>query len=651
LGGFDFDNKFGTRALRKMLEEIWECNKSCLTDAPEKLVLDALKTIDSRLSEALDQGLGTWKTNLAPYSDDAKSEQDHYKMMENLLLNKCPQLAAQRVKAIGEGKSVVKYLEKLLDGTETKEAIKPKIDEEVKAAMEAGLNFNVLSFLWLFDVGVTEQSASGANNYFKKGKPIDVPKFLNRTLGMNLLRQRLIVEHFIKHLGKQVTLAKRAGTYDLGIKTIGGHSVVIEKPRSFCFRGLEAKDERVLLYKVKLDRGMDAETASQLYKEAVASDTETISSATNIGAGGFFGVGQVRIIKSGFYIDRRREFKEVPRMFLIINQGRASNKCVVVRPNEGKKTFPKEFVWNKLLHGDACQLTLCTDINQAMVTWKKEFDLADRPENERYQRYCYGRHTESCIFGGDVIPILNKILASSNLNGIGQANEMPLVMPDVVRVEPPGKTPEDDSANEVTESTIDAEAEDEDDSSEPPAIGHKVALKILGGSVFRGAITECKDDPASFVTTFTDGSVIEMSTDEVNKARQLFDTEWTKLVVDADVPKAVASSIEVHNSVNSEAQSATRRPILPAGEEITTEEYEKIFEEEYDGDVPNVLVGLEFPKRQLSMYSQSADEHVPIPFWQFVLRKLAERLLEEGAQSSRQLLNLENAERVKLQQK
>eukprot|EP00984_Skeletonema_dohrnii_P012712 scaffold5190_cov92-Skeletonema_dohrnii-CCMP3373.AAC.2 len=650
LGGFDFDNKFGTRALRKMLEEIWECNKNCLTDAPERLVLDALKTIDSRLSEALDQP-GDWKANLAPYSDDAKSEQDHYELLEDLLLNKCPQLAAQRVKAIGEGKSVVKYLEKLLDGTETKEAIKPKIDEEVKAAMEAGLNFNVLSFLWLFDVGVTEQSASGANNYFKKGKPIDVPKFLNRTLGMNLLRQRLIVEHFIKHLGKQVTLAKRAGTYDLGIKTIGGHSVVIEKPRSFCFRGLEAKDERVLLYKVKLDRGMDAETASQLYKEAVASDTETISSATNIGAGGFFGVGQVRIIKSGFYIDRRREFKEVPRMFLIINQGRASNKCVVVRPNEGKKTFPKEFVWNKLLHGDACQLTLCTDINQAMVTWKKEFDLADRPENERYQRYCYGRHTESCIFGGDVIPILNKILASSNLNGIGQANEMPLVMPDVVRVEPPGKTPEDDSANEVTESTIDAEAEDEDDSSEPPAIGHKVALKILGGSVFRGAITECKDDPASFVTTFTDGSVIEMSTDEVNKARQLFDTEWTKLVVDADVPKAVASSIEVHNSVNSEAQSATRRPILPAGEEITTEEYEKIFEEEYDGDVPNVLVGLEFPKRQLSMYSQSADEHVPIPFWQFVLRKLAERLLEEGAQSSRQLLNLENAERVKLQQK
>jgi hypothetical protein len=491
LGGFDFDNKFGKLALKRMLEQVWECHKNCLTDAPEKLVLDALKTIDSRLSEALDHPVdqpGGWKTNLAPYSDDTKSEQDHYKMMEELLVHKCPQLAEQRVKAIGEGKSVVKYLEKLMDGTETKEVIKPKIDEEVKAAMEAGLDFNVLCFLWLFDVGITEQSASGSNNYFKKGKPIDVPKFLNRTLGMNLLRQKLIVEHFIKHLGKQVSLAKREGTYDLGIKTISGHSVVIEKPRSFCFRGLEAKDERVLLYKVNLDRGMDGETALQHYEEAKALDNEAGNSSSN--NPGWLGGGQTRLIKSGFYIDLRDDFKKVPRMFLIINQGGTSNKCVVIRPNEGKKTWTKDFVWNTLLHGTACRLTLCTDIDKAIETWKKEFDLANRPANETYQRYCYGRHTESCIFGGDIIPILNKILASSNLNGIGLANDLSLVMPDVVRVEPPGKTPEEDTANEAASEDCGEEGEDEDDSSGPPAVGQKVALKMLGSSVFRGAITE-----------------------------------------------------------------------------------------------------------------------------------------------------------------
>ncbi len=150
--------------------------------------------------------------------------------------------------------------------------------------------------------------------------------------------------------------------------------------------------------------------------------------------------------------------------------------------------------------------------------------------------------------------------------------------------------------------------------------------------------SQYKSDPDSFVTTFTDGSVVEMSKDEVNKARRLFDAEWSKMVVDADVPKAVASSIEVHNTVNSRAQKATRRPILSAEEEKTTDEYEKIFEEEYDGDVPKMLVGLEFPNIG---HRQNPST---------ILRRLAERLLEQGTQSSRELLNLENAESVKLQQ-
>jgi hypothetical protein len=489
LGGFDFDNKFGKEALKKMLDGVWQCNKECLTDPPEKLVLEALKKIDARLEEAIDQP-GDWKVNLAPYSDDSKSEQDEYEMMEKLLRDRCLHLAEQRVKAIGEGKSVVKYLDKLADGTETKETLKPKIDEEVKSAMEAGLNFNVLCFLWLFDVGVTEVSASGSNSFFKQGKPIDVPKFLNRTLGMNLLKQQLLLEHFIKHLQKQVALAKREGSYDQGIKTITGHSVAIEKPRSFCFRGLEAKNDLVLLYKVMADRGMDSDTAWQLYEEVKALENEagTVASSSPGSSGGWFGGSQVRLIKSGFYIDRRDIFKEVPRMFLLVNQGRTSNKCVVIRPNEGKKIFLKDFVWNKLLHGDTCRLSPCTNLHQAMVLWKKEFELADRPASERYQRYCYGRHAESYIIGGSIIPILNKILASST--GVTQFGNEFIALPDVVRVEPSasGKAIEDDIANEPTQNT--EEEEDEDDSSQPPAVGQNVALKMLGSSIFRGSITE-----------------------------------------------------------------------------------------------------------------------------------------------------------------
>ena len=53
-------------------------------------------------------------------------------------------------------------------------------------------------------------------------------KFLNRCLGMTLPKQKLMTEHFLKHLEKNITLAKREGKYDVGIKSISGHSVVIK---------------------------------------------------------------------------------------------------------------------------------------------------------------------------------------------------------------------------------------------------------------------------------------------------------------------------------------------------------------------------------------------------------------------------------------
>jgi len=81
---------------------------------------------------------------------------------------------------------------------------------------------------------------------------------------------------------------------------------------------------------------------------------------------------------------------------------------------------------------------------------------------------------------------------------------------------------------------------------------------------------------------------------------------------------------------------------LAVGEEKETEEYERYFEEEHSGEVPSVLVGLQFPKRTMDWYSQIAKAHIPIPLWE--LRKLSEKLLEEGVASSRDLLNLENAE-------
>lgn len=60
-----------------------------------------------------------------------------------------------------------------------------------------------------------------------KGKSSDVSRFLNRLLGMNLNRQKMMTEYFLKSLENKVVTAKRAGKYDVGIKTLTGNNIEV----------------------------------------------------------------------------------------------------------------------------------------------------------------------------------------------------------------------------------------------------------------------------------------------------------------------------------------------------------------------------------------------------------------------------------------
>lgn len=270
--------------------------------------------------------------------------------------------------------------------------------------------------------------------------------------------------------------------------------MLIDKPRSFCFRGLEAKDESLLLYKITVDRGVNAESAMELYNEAMALEDEAGNYSTEVG---FYG-SQIKRVVSGFYLDRRHDiFKEAKgRVFLIINQGRTSGKCIVIRPNYGRCVYSKDYVQENLING-AAQLRRCTNIAQAVEMWSQEFDLADRPSTERYQRYCYGRHDESFVFSGKIIPILNKLLVASNPNGsISDIDMSHLTMPNIIRVDPSGKPQEPtvegensglEDHDEAAGTEADARGENQ---AKSPAVGQKVAYEMLGSSVFRGIITK-----------------------------------------------------------------------------------------------------------------------------------------------------------------
>ena len=145
-----------------------------------------------------------------------------------------------------------------------------------------------------------------------------------------------------------------------------------------------------------------------------------------------------------------------------------------------------------------------------------------------------------------------------------------------------------------------------------------------------------------YITRFSDESIVKMTAEEVQRAKQLFGAEHEKLVVEAKVPMAMASSIKEKRDVPA---TTAIRPVMKEEEEGVTEEYERIFEDEYSGEVPDVLVGLEFPQRGdvrwLCQRTKSNEEDIYLPFWQFVLRKVSERRLEDCALTTNDLLNQE----------
>ena len=91
------------------------------------------------------------------------------------------------------------------------------------------------------------------------------------------------------------------GTYDVGIRQIEGHKVeFVDKPRTFCFRGLAAKDEKIYVYRVAVDSGLTAEKALEMFNEAKETEVPQPTERN-----GWLGRGVRRQIVSGFYIDER----------------------------------------------------------------------------------------------------------------------------------------------------------------------------------------------------------------------------------------------------------------------------------------------------------------------------------------------------------
>jgi hypothetical protein len=264
----------------------------------------------------------------------------------------------------------------------------------------------VLCNIWLYDVGVSQDALIQGNSR----SPFGVAKFLNRLLGMNLKRQNLVFDLFVKTLDAEIRSAKNSGTYDIGIKNTKGQSVTfITKPQSFSFRGLTAPNETVELYAIQQDKGLSPEKMMELYNDVKDTNSGSDSIDVDTGnadssdegqgwVGSFHSNGRRRriiTIETGFYVDNRDYLTVTEKVFFIQNLGNQSDKCLVARPNYGVYTESKDSLKLKFNRGVFTRNPV--SVERAMEIWRREYNLADIPYSEYYQKSCRGRHRESYV--------------------------------------------------------------------------------------------------------------------------------------------------------------------------------------------------------------------------------------------------------------
>lgn len=152
--------------------------------------------------------------------------------------------------------------------------------------------------------------------------------------------------------------------------------------------------------------------------------------------------------------------------------------------------------------------------------------------------------------------------------------------------------------------------------------GVALEMKNVGTSVLRGLLVKEHED-GKWVAEFSNKRKFKLSEKQVVAARKLFEDEVASLVK-ANVPQIDAMS-SMSETTRGTSSSKVRKPVLPNVSEINTDMYEQLFEEHYEGSLPDTLIGIEFSNRR------GLEDEDGLALWESVLRNLSVKLLEAGA--------------------
>jgi len=615
LGEFDLDNEHGSRALTTMVDAIEACqfeanNAVAMPELPVEECALALARFDSILEKLKsyreEDRRDDWPTcySFARANKDLPpSDKRDFEMISRVFQTTNGRgFATWREEALKDGESCAEIADKGYNPDDAE-----LVTKHLAVSKDHGFELPLICNILFHDVGLDPKDLRKTRHNADESK---IPRFFNRVLGWRLSCQEVVANLFYETLRAVIREAKQHGRFDLGIKDLSGRDIQFDAaPRCFRFKGLDAPDEAILLYNVRVDSGIPVDLAKRLYDDAMQDDN-LLHGKDDGEQDGWLVTGRRAQIKTGFYIDSRKDWKKSAKVFLVINQSSVSldTRVMVVRPNLGKRFQEASDVYDKIYNKKwwkPCNNK--TKMDRALKIWKKEFDLADISNNETYQRSCKGRHSDMMILSGHIQPYLDAIIALYNT---GNSRWDKLKIPKVVRVQT-GENVNIALSNEVevvhengNKMDVDEECTSDDEFEEllaesPTAerdvdyleVGAGVAWDIAGNGLSRGQIVQCRPD-GNFAVRFVNGKSYKFNPNKTKKGREYFESELKKLT-SAGMDAELVSSIDETISQTHHKSHFNDEPMLSIEEDTDEAPVEQRFEVKFKGEIPKSIVGFQ----------------------------------------------------------
>ena len=199
--------------------------------------------------------------------------------------------------------------------------------------------FNNTLKICLSDTGLLESNISGS--VISDVNLRNIRKFLNRILGLEVVKQNLIFDYFSSCLDATTKAARREGKYNDGVTDICGNSIVMSGEPEIVFKDAQLGMSVTRHILVLVDRGIPFDQAMNKYNSNLKTE-------------------------NGFFRSKRDQYGK--KLYLLaIQKTRSNHLYTVYRPNTGVSPFEEER--NDLLH--KYEKIKPSD---AEVGWMKEYE-------------------------------------------------------------------------------------------------------------------------------------------------------------------------------------------------------------------------------------------------------------------------------------